>query len=65
MPQNTHATIATERLDLLTVAGQVNLDGLGQLPKRPDDVLAAEARLVVADLSRVPECRRRAHGGRR
>ena len=62
MPQNTHATITTERLDLLTAAAQVNLDGLGQLPKRLDDVLAAEARLVVTDLSRVPECRRRAHG---
>jgi hypothetical protein len=32
MPQNTHATITTERLDLLTVAGQVDLDGLGRLP---------------------------------
>ena len=31
MPQNTHATITTEQLDLLTVAGQVDLDGLGRL----------------------------------
>ena len=54
MPRNTHATITTERLDLLTVAGQVDLDGLGQLPKRLDDVLAAEARSHVADPSRVP-----------
>ena len=60
MPQNAHATITTERLDLLTVAGQVDLDGLGQLPKRLDDVLAAEARSLVADLSRVPGYRRRA-----
>ena len=35
------------------MAGQVDLDGLGQLPKRLDDVLDAEARLVVAVLSRV------------
>ena len=48
--------ITTERLDLLMVAGQVDLDGLGQLPKRLDDVLAAEARLLVADPSRVPGC---------
>lgn len=30
MPQNTHATITTERLDLLTMADQVDLNGLGQ-----------------------------------
>ena len=54
MPQNAHAMITTERLDLLMVAGQVDLDGLGRLPKRLDDVLAAEARSIVADLSRVP-----------
>ena len=31
MPQNAHATITTEQLEPLVVAGQVDLDGLGQL----------------------------------
>jgi len=31
MPQNAHETITTEQLEPLVVAGQVDLDGLGQL----------------------------------
>jgi anti-anti-sigma factor len=56
MPQNVHVTIKTEPVDLLTVAGDLDLDGIGQLQKWLDDMLDAGARLLVADLSRVAGC---------
>jgi hypothetical protein len=47
MPQYAHGTMTTEQLDLLTVAGHLDLDGLGQLQQRLDD-LPGSGRAVYA-----------------
>ena len=47
MPQHAHGTMTTEQLDLLTVAGHLDLDGLEQLQQRLDD-MPAGGRAVYA-----------------
>ena len=47
MPQHAHGTMTTEQLDLLTVAGHLDLDGLEQLQQRLDD-MPASGRAVYA-----------------
>jgi hypothetical protein len=47
MPQDAHATMTAAQLDLLTVAGHLDLDGLGQLQQRLDD-LPGSGRAVYA-----------------
>ena len=47
MPQHAHGTMTTEQLDLLTVAGHLDLDGLEQPQQRLDD-LPASGRAVYA-----------------
>ena len=39
MPQHVYGTTRTEQLDLLTVAGHLDLDGLEQLQGRLDEML--------------------------
>ena len=46
-------TISTEQVELLSVAGRLNGDGLRRLQRRLDELLDAGARLLVADLSGV------------
>ena len=46
MPQHAHATMTTEQLDVLTVAGHLDLDGLEQLQQRLDDMPCQRARRV-------------------
>ena len=41
MPQHAHATMTTAQLDVLTVAGHLDLDGLEQLQQRLDDMPAS------------------------
>ena len=41
MPQHAHGTMTTEQLDLLTVAGHLDLDGLERLQQRLDDMPAS------------------------
>jgi hypothetical protein len=48
MPQHAHETMTTAQLDVLTVAGHLNLDGLGQLQRRLDDVPGGGGRSVFA-----------------
>jgi hypothetical protein len=47
MPQDAHATMTAAQLDLLTVAGHLDLDGLEQLRQRLDD-MAGSGRAVYA-----------------
>ena len=47
MPQHAHGTMTTEQLDLLTVAGHLDLDGLEQPQQRLDD-MPASGRAVYA-----------------
>jgi len=47
MPQHPHETVTTEQLDLLTVAGHLDLDRLEQLQQRLDD-MPASGRAVYA-----------------
>ena len=47
MPQHAHGTVTTEQLGLLTVAGHLDLDRLGQLQQRLDD-MPAGGRAVYA-----------------
>jgi hypothetical protein len=46
-------TISTEQVELLSVAGRLNGEGLRRLQRRLDELLDAGARLLVADLSGV------------
>jgi hypothetical protein len=41
MPQHAHATMTTAQLDLLTVAGHLDLDGLEQPQQQLDDMPAS------------------------
>ena len=47
MPQHPHETVTTEQLDLLSVAGHLDLDRLDQLQQRLDD-MPASGRAVYA-----------------
>jgi hypothetical protein len=47
MPQHAHGTMTTGQLDLLTIDGHLDLDRLGQLQQRLDD-MPASGRAVYA-----------------
>ena len=49
-------TITVEQVDLLSMSGQLDDLGLGQLQCRLDELLDGGARLLVADLSGVSGC---------
>jgi anti-anti-sigma regulatory factor len=49
-------TVRVERVDLLSVTGQLDDPGLDQLQRRLDQLLDAGARLLVVDLSGVTSC---------
>jgi hypothetical protein len=53
MPQHAHATRTTEQLDVLTVAGHLDLDGLDELRQRLGD-MPGSGRVVYAMLGIEP-----------
>ena len=48
--------VTIEQVDLLSVAGPLDGDGLGRLQSSVDALLDGGARLLVADLSGVASC---------
>ena len=51
MPQSALLTIEIEQVDLLSVTGRLDLEGLPPRPKGMDEPLDRGARLAIADLS--------------
>jgi len=49
-------TVTIEQVDLLSVTGPLDGDGLGRLQSSVDELLAGGSRLLVADLSGVAGC---------
>jgi len=49
-------TVTIEHVDLLSVAGHLDDDGLGRLQSSVDELLAGGSRLLVTDLSGVASC---------
>jgi anti-anti-sigma regulatory factor len=54
--QSTPVTVTVEQVDLLSVAGQLDGQGLERLQSRVDELLDGGARLLIADLSGVAGC---------
>src|SRR4029078_1483282 len=54
--QSTSVTVTIERVDLLSVAGQLDGQGLERLQGHVGELLDGGARFVVADLSGVAGC---------
>jgi anti-anti-sigma regulatory factor len=54
--QRTSVRVKVEQVDLLSVAGQLDDEGLGLLQSRLDELLDGDARSLVADLSGVTGC---------
>jgi len=54
--QSTSVTVTIEQVDLLSVTGPLDGDGLGRLQSSVDELLAGGSRLLVADLSGVAGC---------
>lgn len=56
MPQSTPVTVVIEQVDLLSVAGRLDGQGLERLQSSVDELLAGGTRRLVADLSGVAGC---------
>jgi len=56
VPSGASVTIRVEQVDLLSVTGQLDDPGLDRLQGRLDQLLDADARLLVVDLSEVTGC---------
>jgi anti-anti-sigma regulatory factor len=54
--QRTSVTVKVEHVDLLSVVGQLDGEGLGRLQSRLDELLDGDALSLVADLSGVTGC---------
>jgi anti-anti-sigma regulatory factor len=54
--QRTSLAVKVEHVDLLSVVGQLDGEGLGRLQSRLDELLDGDALSLVADLSGVTGC---------
>jgi anti-anti-sigma factor len=56
MLQSTSVMVTIEQVDLLSVTGRLDCDGLRRLQHSVDELLAGGARMLLADLSGVASC---------